>query len=106
MVGDKTGRRREVSVVREERGRLLVAVRVTPRAARDDMALEGDRLCIRLHAPPVEGAANAALIELLAKRLGMPRRSVTLERGETSREKVLAIAGLSANEFWKRLGLA
>src|SRR5262249_9176266 len=74
-------------IVREVPGRLLVTVRVTPRAARDDISLEGDRLRIRLHAPPVEGAANAALLEMLAKRLGVPRRAVTLEHGETSREK-------------------
>jgi uncharacterized protein len=104
MVG-RPGREREASVVREEPGRLLVSVRVTPRASRDDVALEGNRLHIRLHAPPVEGAANTALVALLAKRLSVPRRSVSLERGETSREKVLAIAGLSADEFWKRLAL-
>ena len=97
---------RQASVVREEAGRLLVAVRVTPRAAHDDIALDGDRLRIRLHAPPVVGAANVALLELLAKRLGVPRRAVTLERGETSRAKVLAVTGLSVEEFWKRLGLA
>ncbi len=98
-------RERGVGIVREEPGRLLVAVRVAPRAARDDISLEGDRLRVRLHAPPVEGAANAALIELLAKRLGVPRRSVTLERGDTSREKVLAIVGVGVEEFWRRLGL-
>jgi uncharacterized protein (TIGR00251 family) len=102
----REGHEPPASVAREERGRLLVAVRVTPRAARDDIALEGDRLRIRLHAPPVEGAANAALVELLARILDVPRRSVTLERGATSREKVVAIAGLSAEEFWSRLNLA
>jgi uncharacterized protein (TIGR00251 family) len=103
---DEPERLRTASIVREKRGRILVAVRVTPRAARDGIALEGNRLCVRLQAPPVEGAANAALLELLAKRLGISRRAVTLERGETSRDKVLAIAGLSVEEFWKRLGLA
>lgn len=104
MVG-KSGRERETSAVREAQGRLLVAVHVTPRASRDDIALQGDRLRVRLHAPPVDGAANSALIELLARRLGMPRGSVTLERGATSREKTLAIVGLSLDEFWKRLAV-
>ena len=91
--------------MREDRGRLLVSIHVTPRAACDDVELEGNRLRVHLHAPPVEGAANTALIVLLAKRLSVPRRSVILERGESSREKVLSIEGLSADEFWKRLAL-
>jgi len=102
MVG-KSGGERATNIVREAPGRLLVAVHVTPRASRDDITHEGDRIRVRLHAPPVDGAANSALIELLAQRLALPRSSVTLERGVTSREKTLAIVGLSADEFWKRL---
>lgn len=54
--------------------------------------LHGDALKIRVQAPPVEGKANAALIELLAGRLGVARRSITLIAGERSREKRVAIA--------------
>jgi uncharacterized protein (TIGR00251 family) len=85
--------------------RLLVSVRVTPRAGRDSIACEGDVLRVRLRATPVEGAANEALLALFADRLRLPRRSVTLARGATSREKALAIAGLTPEDFWRRLGI-
>jgi uncharacterized protein YggU (UPF0235/DUF167 family) len=93
------------SLAHEENGRLLVSVRVTPRAGRDALALEGGVLRIRLAAAPVDGAANAALLALLATRLRVPTRAVTLLRGATSREKLVAIAGLSAADFWQRLGI-
>jgi uncharacterized protein YggU (UPF0235/DUF167 family) len=80
-----------------------VAVRVTPRARRNALTLEGETLRAWLTAPPVEGAANAALLALLAERLGLPKRAVTLLRGESSREKLVAIEGIGAEEFRKRL---
>jgi uncharacterized protein len=91
--------------VRAEGERLLVAVRVTPRAGRDAITCEGNRLRVRLHAPPVEGAANDALLALFAQCLRLPTRSITLERGATSREKLIEIAGLTLDEFFQRLGV-
>lgn len=85
--------------IRQDGTHLIVPVRVTPRARRNTLALEGDTLHVRLAAPPVEGAANAALLALLAERLGLPKRAVTLLRGETSREKVVAIEGITAEAF-------
>jgi uncharacterized protein YggU (UPF0235/DUF167 family) len=69
-------------------------VRVTPRAARDAL-LPGtaEHFTARLAAPPVEGAANAALIPLVAKAFGIPKRAVTLIAGDTARLKRLAITG-------------
>jgi uncharacterized protein (TIGR00251 family) len=84
---------------------LLVTVGALPRACRNEIVREGDGLRVRLTAPPVGGAANAALVALLAERLRLPKRAVTVARGETSRQKVLAISGLTAEEFWRRLGL-
>jgi uncharacterized protein (TIGR00251 family) len=84
---------------------LLVPVRVVPRASRAELALAGGMLRARLTAPPVEGAANEALILLLSSRLGLPRRAVTLVSGATSRQKVVAIADMDAETFWRRLGL-
>ena len=89
--------------IREDESRLIVPVRVTPRARRNTLTLEGETLRAWLTAPPVEGAANAALLALLAERLGLPKRAVTLLRGETSREKLVAIEGISAEQFKKRL---
>ena len=57
----------------------------------------GDALKIRLAAPPVDGKANAALIEFLATRLGVARAQVTLKSGQTSRRKVLEIEGAPAD---------
>ncbi|WP_294255187.1 DUF167 domain-containing protein [uncultured Sphingomonas sp.] len=73
---------------------LEIAVRVTPRASRDVLAAgTDDHFAARLAAPPVEGAANAALVPLVAKTFGVPKRDVTLIAGETSRLKRLSIAG-------------
>jgi uncharacterized protein (TIGR00251 family) len=89
--------------VREEAGRLLVSVRVTPRAGRDELALEDGMLRVRVTAAPVKGAANEAVIALLAGRLRVPRRDVTIVHGAAARNKVVAVAGLSAAELWDRL---
>jgi uncharacterized protein (TIGR00251 family) len=91
--------------VRTQGGRLLVMCRVTPRAKQNAIACAGNVLRVWLHAPPVEGAANEALLALFARALKAPKRAITLERGATAREKVLAIEGLSAQEFWRRLDL-
>ena len=58
-----------------------------------------------MSAPPVEGAANEALVELLATSLDVPRRSITLASGEHGRVKRLRIEGLTATEVRARLGL-
>lgn len=74
-----------------------VEIRVVPRASRDELAGFDDagRLRVRLTAPPVEGAANRALIKLLAKSLGVSKSAVTIVKGETSRNKLVEIDGLS-----------
>jgi len=73
---------------------LEIAVRVTPRASRDVLAAGTDEhFAARLAAPPVEGAANAALVPLVAKAFGVAKRDVTLIAGESSRLKRLSIVG-------------
>jgi uncharacterized protein YggU (UPF0235/DUF167 family) len=74
-----------------------------PRARRNALMFEGETLRAWLTAPPVDGAANAALVALLAERLGIPKRAVTLLRGETAREKVVAIEGVNAEILRQRL---
>jgi len=75
---------------------VVIDVRVVPRAARAGIAgTRDDALLVRLHAPPVEGAANAELIEVIAKAFGVPRRSVTIVSGERSRNKRVAVAGVT-----------
>jgi hypothetical protein len=71
---------------------LLLEVRVQPRASRSEIAgLHGGRLRIRLQAPPVDGKANAALIEFLAAAFGVPRARVIIEHGLASRDKRVRI---------------
>lgn len=72
-------------------------MRVTPRASRTGLAAGTDEhFAARLAAPPVEGAANAALIELVAKAFGVAKRDVALVAGGRSRLKRLVIAGDSS----------
>ena len=84
-----------------------LSVRVQPRAARSEIAgLFGDRIRIRLAAPPVDGAANEALVRFLAEALGVPARAVTIAGGHASRSKTVIAAGVSAAEAAARLGIA
>ena len=83
---------------------VLIAVRVVPRAARAGLAgVRDNALLVRLNAAPVEGAANAELIEVLADALGVARRAVSITRGERSRRKTVLIRGLSADEVASRI---
>jgi uncharacterized protein (TIGR00251 family) len=80
------------------------AVKVHPRAKKNAITGEvGDALKVALTAPPVDGKANEACIEFFAKLLNVPRSSVTIASGQSSRNKVIRVAGLSAEELRKRL---
>jgi hypothetical protein len=82
-------------------------LQVVPRASRSRVVGElGGRLKVQLAAPPVDGAANAALIELLADALAVPRADLDLVRGHTGKRKTVRVAGLAAAELRRRLGLA
>lgn len=71
---------------------LILNLHVQPRASRDEIAgAHGDRLRVRITAPPVEGAANAHLIEFISRVFGVRRQQVILVRGETGRLKCLRI---------------
>ncbi|HXV15458.1 MAG TPA: DUF167 domain-containing protein [Gemmatimonadaceae bacterium] len=72
-------------------------VHVQSRASRTELAgVHGAALKVRLHAPPVDGAANDELVKFLAKSLGVARRAVRIVAGQTSRSKVVEIEGVSA----------
>jgi hypothetical protein len=79
------------------RAETVLDIRVIPRAPRSRVdGTRGDALLIRLAAPPVDGAANAALIAFLAEALDLPRRDITLVSGERSRDKRVRIIGLDS----------
>ena len=80
------------------------AVKVHPRAKKNAITGEvGDALKVALTAPPVDGKANEACVEFFAKLLKVPRSSVTIASGQTSRNKVIRVVGLSAEEVRRRL---
>ncbi len=80
-------------------------VRVAPRSSQNRIELRsGDHLKVRLTAPPVDGQANAALSDLLAKALGLPKSAVEIVSGRNSRDKLLRIHGIDSFELWALLG--
>lgn len=82
-------------------------VRLQPRASRDRIVgWHGEALKIQVHAPPVENAANAALVDLLARTLAVPRRAVQIVHGGTSRAKVIEIGGVDPVTCRRRLDAA
>lgn len=82
------------------------AVRVHPRAKKNAITGEvGDALKISLTAPPIEGRANEACIAYVAELLKVPRSSITITSGQSSRNKVIRVAGMSVEELRKRLYL-
>ena len=73
-----------------------ISVYVQPRAAKTEIAgMHGDAVKIRLTAPPVDNAANAALSEFIAGKLGIPKGSVRVATGATGRRKIVEIAGVT-----------
>jgi uncharacterized protein (TIGR00251 family) len=83
---------------------VILSVRVTPRAGRTAIAgMRDGVLHVKLAAAPVEGAANAALIDLLCRQLRIPKRSLRIARGERSRIKTVEISGLTDEEVRARL---
>jgi len=86
--------------IRQIPGGVRVLVRAQPRASRSavvgtiDDGRGGVALKVAVSAPPVEGAANAAIVEVLAEAFGVPRRAVTIARGDTGKNKQIDIAGI------------
>ncbi len=86
------------SWLREDGDGVVLTLHIQPGAKRTETAgLHGDALKIRLAAPPVDGKANEALIAFLAKLLGVPKSSVELVSGQTSRAKRVRVAGVDAS---------
>jgi len=81
-----------------------LVLHVQPRAARTEVVgPHGDAVKVRLAAPPVDGAANAALVRFLAERLGVPRHAVRLVGGAAGRRKVVEVDGLDPVDARRRL---
>lgn len=83
-----------------------ITVRLQPRASRDEILGWNDEgtLRVRVMAPPVGGAANAALIRLLAKRLGVAKSNISLVSGVTARNKIVEIEGVTEATIKREVG--
>jgi len=90
--------------IQENAGAAAFAVKVHPRARKNAITgTVGDALKLSLTAPPVDGKANQAVIEFFADFFQIPRSSITITSGETSRLKTVRIYGISADQLRQRL---
>ena len=86
--------------LRETAEGVYLAIKLQPRASRNAIqGLHGAELKVAVTAPPVDLAANAALVEFLSDQLGIGRSQIRLVRGQTSRHKTVFIAGVRASDF-------
>jgi uncharacterized protein (TIGR00251 family) len=84
-----------------------LAIRVVPRASKPGVAgVRAEAVLVRLGAAPVDGAANAELVDTLARALDLPRRAVTITAGGASRTKRVRVEGVSRDEAFRKLGLS
>lgn len=90
--------------LRETSGGTLLLVKLQPRASKNEIGEPlGDELKIKVTAPPVDAAANRALVELLAEKLDCPRGKVELVRGHTSRHKTVMLHGFKPDEVLQKI---
>lgn len=100
MKKEKTSRPRDKAVPDPA----LLAVRIQPRASKNEIVpMEGGAFKIRLTAPPVDGAANEALVRFLSDILGIAKTRVEIVSGQTSREKRIRIGGMSGADVRRLL---
>lgn len=86
------------------RGAVFISIRVHPNAARNEIAGFSDGAWqVKVSAPPAKGKANKELITFIAKVLGVSKGSLSITKGHTSRNKVIAVDGLTQEEIVKRL---
>ena len=85
---------------------VIIDVRVIPRSRKSEIAgTREDAFLVRLNAPPVDGAANAELIEVLAEVLQVAKRSISILAGETSRQKRVKVTGIDLKLVVDRLSI-
>ncbi len=86
---------------------VILSVRVIPRASKSAIdGTRGDALLVRLKAPPVDGAANAELIRVIAAALDVPARNVSIASGEHARQKRVLVTGIDRAQAESRLAVA
>lgn len=94
-------------MIRSDNEGTLIDILVSPRASRAKLGpVHDDRLKVAVTAPPVDGAANAAVIELLARELGRPRRDLEVVGGASSRRKTVRVRGMTGEAVRKAIAHA
>ncbi len=84
----------------------VLSVKIQPRASKNELIrMEGGGFKIRLTAPPVDGAANEALVKFLAGKLGVAKSRVEIVSGQTSRDKTIRVDGLSSEDVERLLNI-
>jgi uncharacterized protein len=96
-----------IQALEQVAGGIRIRLKVQPRASRTEvLGVQGDMLKVRLSAPPVDGAANEALLRFLSNRLSVPRSAVRLISGQASRSKVVLIQGAGLQQVRESLGIS
>ena len=92
------------SFLHEQPDGVVLSIKLQPRASANEIgAVLGNELRVRVTAPPVDAAANEALVRLLAEKLDCPRNRVELLRGQTSRHKLVKVLGMKGEAVLKKL---
>ena len=93
-----------MSYLQEKIGAVVLRVKALPGSKRDEVrGVDGGALKVAVTAPPEKGRANKALLTLLAEFLGVPRRDLSIVKGETTRDKRVEVAGVTAAEIEEKL---
>lgn len=93
-------------MLEEKRGSVILKVRVQPRASRAGISVCGGELKVKVQAPPIDDKANQECCMLLAELFEVPRGSVEILRGRSSKNKLIRIHNISAERARERLGLS
>ena len=92
--------------LREQNDGVMFWIRVKPRSGKDEIIdIKEGALCVRVTAPPVEGAANEACRKLLSKILGISKTSITIQKGETSPKKLIHCLNITPREIRAKIPL-
>lgn len=92
------------SYLKESKAGCTLTVKLQPRSSKNEICGQlGDALKIKVTAPPVDSAANQTLVEFLSKTLSLPKSAVILIKGQTSRNKILQLNGITAEEFLSKI---
>ena len=86
--------------VQQQNGTVRFRIRVSPRAGKNEVGgVHGDALRVRITAPPVDGAANRAIVKLLSKRLGVAKSAVRIVQGQSGRDKLVEVEGVEVSQL-------